>query len=670
MEKSILTKMDPLLVSLIRARGANTPEEILAFINGNQGVFHSPSLMIGMDKAVERINRALNSKEKILIIGDSDSDGITATAILYDYLQKKGALVSFIIPDNGTSSTTLGEEQLIAFNAQGISLVITVDMGISVGDFIGDSKKYGIDIIITDHHETKEEIPECYACIDPKRKGSTYPFSGLSGAGVALKVICALEKDTEKIIKEYCDLVAIGTIADAMPLLDENRNIVRTGLGRINKKMRPGISALLKTAGYNSERPVTASVLGFVVAPRLNAAGRVDNAHLAVELLLCNDCERVKALANLFAEANRERQQIELVAINEAAQIIEKEIDLDKDKIIILQVNDWQQGIAGIVASRIVDRYSLPCIIVSFSNGVGRGSARSVKGFNLFTALGNNKHLLMEYGGHELAAGITVTLDKFDELKENLKKEASLVYEHTGFSLAIKEEALIDEEKININFAQSLLVLEPFGNDNPQPIFLAKNMHIDDIISLANDRHLKFSLSKNGNRYTALYFGRTLREIKCTAGDIVDVYFAMDINTFKKKSQLQLILKKVELSPECMIPAYNEEYELFIAGNEEALPKEAVPEKEDVISVYRYLMRIHSENWKSSMMNPMMMARHISRNFKTDMNFAKLLLSMEILGQLGLAEYERKGNYICARAMSTQGKINLSESALWKKLRG
>lgn len=670
MDKNFLSKMDPLLVSLIRARGANTPEEICAFINGNQGVFHSPSLMIGMDEAVIRINRALSSNEKILIIGDSDSDGITATAILYDYLQKKGAIVSFIIPANGTSSVALNEDQLISFEEQGITLVVTVDMGISVGDFIGDSKKHGIDIIITDHHETKEELPGCYAVIDPKRKGSTYPFSGLSGAGVALKLICALEKDCEKILKEYCDLVAIGTIADAMPLLDENRNIVRMGLSKINSRMRPSISALLKTAGYNSERPVTASVLGFVVAPRLNAAGRVDNAHLAVELLLCNDGERVKTLANLFAEANRERQQIELVAINEAAQLIEKEVDLDVDKIIILKVNDWQQGIAGIVASRIVDRYSLPCIIVSFAQGVGRGSARSVKGFNLFTALGNNKQLLMEYGGHELAAGITVTLDKFDELKENLKKEAALVYEHTGFSLAIKEEARIDEEKINMSFAQSLSVLEPFGNENPQPIFLAKNMHIDDIISLANDRHLKFSLSKNGKRYTALYFGRTLREIKCTAGDIVDIYFAMDINTFKKKTQLQLILKKVELSPECLIPAYNDEYEQYISGKTESLPKEAIPDKDDVISVYRYLMRIHSENWKSSMMNPMMMARHISRNFSSNMNFAKLLLSMEILSQLGLVEYERKGSYICARAMGTQGKINLSESVLWKKLRG
>ncbi len=670
MDNNNYSKMDPLLVSLIKARGANTPEEINAFINGNQGIFHSPSLMVDIDKAVLRILKALSRNEKIIIIGDSDSDGITATAILNDYLLKKGASVSFVIPENGTNSIALNNDVLASFKEQGISLVITVDMGISVGEFIGNSSSYGIDIIITDHHETKDELPDCYAVIDPKRKGSVYPFSGLSGAGVALKLICALENDWEKILDEYCDLVAIGTIADAMPLLDENRNIVKMGLDKINTKMRPSINALLKTAGYNSERPVTASVLGFVVAPRLNAAGRVDKAHLAIELLLCNDSERIKILANLFAEANRERQQIELVALNEAAQLIEKEIDLEKDKIIILKVSDWQQGIAGIVASRIVDRYSLPCIIVSFSQGVGRGSARSVKGFNLFAALGNNKHLLMEYGGHELAAGITITIDKFDELKANLKKEAALVYEHTGFSLAIKEDARIDEEKMNMGFAQSLSVLEPFGNENPQPIFLAKNMHIDDIISLANDRHLKFSLSKNGNRFTALYFGRTLREIKCTAGDTVDVYFAMDINTFKKRTQLQLILKKVDLSPECMVPGYNDEYEKFIIGNNNTLPQEAIPDKDDVISVYRYLMRIHSENWKSAMMNPMMMARHISRNFNRNINFAKLMLSMEILGQLGLAEYERKGSYICAKAMSTQGKINLSESCLWKKLRG
>ncbi len=670
MNTSEFSQLDPLLVSLIRSRGADTPEQINAFINGNSGLFHAPSLMLGMEEAVLRIRLALEQKEKIIIIGDSDSDGITATAILYDYLLKKNADVSFLVPDNGTSSSALGNEALESFSKQGISLVITVDMGISVGDFIGNSNEYGIDIIITDHHETKELLPLCYAVIDPKRKDSTYPFHGLSGAGVALKLACAIEGSSESILEEYCDLVAIGTIADAMPLLDENRNIVRMGLNKINSKMRPAIAALLKTAGYNSERPVTASVLGFVVAPRLNAAGRIDKAHLAIELLLCNDCERVRALANLFAEANRERQQIELIALNEAAQLIENEIDLEKDKIIILRVNEWQQGIAGIVASRIVDRYSLPCIIVSFSHGIGRGSARSVKGFNLFTTLGNNKHLLLEYGGHELAAGITVTLDNFDTLKENLKREAASVFEQTGFALAVKEDAEVEDSRITMAFARSLGVLEPFGNENPQPIFLAKNMHIDDIISLANDRHLKFSLSKNGARYTALYFGRTLREIKCTAGDTVDIYFAMDINTFKKKTQLQLILKKVELSPECMVPGYNEEYEYFISGRSEELPKAAVPDKDDVISVYRYLMRIHTENWKSAMMNPVMMARHISRNFGRNINYAKLMLSVDILSQLGLAEYEKRGSYICAKAMSTQGKINLSESVLWKRLRG
>ncbi len=670
MEVQELNKFDPLLLSLIKSRGPQTEQDIYEFINGNPNVFHSPSCLLGMEKAVQRTRKAIENHENILIIGDSDSDGITATAVLYDYLLKKGAKVSFLIPDNGTNSDALSNSKLNEYANNGFNLVITVDMGISVGDFIGDFDKYNLDIIITDHHETKDSLPSVYSVIDPKRKDSSYPFSGLSGAGVALKLCCGIEGDSFGVLNEYCDLVAIGTIADAMPLLDENRNIVRIGLNKINTKMRPAIGALLKTAGFNSERQVTASVLGFVVAPRLNAAGRINKSDLAIELLLSNDNERIKELSAMFAEANRERQQIELVALNEAAQLIENEIDLDKDRIIILKVNEWQQGIAGIVASRIVDRYSLPCIIVSFANGVGRGSARSVKGFNLFSILGENKHLLMEYGGHELAAGITVTLDKFDELKQNLLLRAEEIYDINGYSMAIKEEAIVEQDKLTMEFAGSLTVLEPFGNENPQPIFLTKGVLVEDVISLANDRHLKFTLQKNGVRYTALYFGRTIREIKCTAGDTIDIYFAMDINTFKKKKQLQLIIKKAELSPECIVPGYSEEYEQYISGNVSVLPEAAVPDKEDVISVYRYLTRINNENWRSCLLNPYMMSRHISRNFNTAMNYAKLMLSIEILVQLRLAEFEKHGSYICTAVKRTQGKINLSESALYKKLRG
>ena len=266
------TNINPRLRSLIMARGATTDAEIERFINGNKGLFHSPGLLTDMDKAVNRIRTAILGGERIMVIGDSDTDGITATAILVDYLKQASADVDFFIPKNGENGKTLQADEQNRLKSEGYSLVITVDMGISSCDASID----GLDIIITDHHECRTDLPDCLAIIDPKRKGDEYPFAGLSGAGVALKLICAVDGDTQKIFDRYCDLVAIGTIADAMPLIDENRNIVKSGLDKINIKMRPAISALLKTAGYNFERQVTASVVGFVIAPRINAAGRID----------------------------------------------------------------------------------------------------------------------------------------------------------------------------------------------------------------------------------------------------------------------------------------------------------------------------------------------------------------------------------------------------------
>ncbi len=659
------TDINPRLRALIMARGAKTDEEIARFIDGNKGIFHSPMLLSDMDKASIRIRRAIDSGERVMIIGDSDTDGITATAILLDYLNSKGVRADFFIPKNGENGKTLQADEQMRLLSEGYTLVITVDMGISSCE----ASLPGLDIIITDHHECRSELPECYAIIDPKRRGEKYPFSGLSGAGVALKLICAVDGDTEKMFGAYCDLVAIGTIADAMPLIDENRNIVKSGLDKLNLKMRPAISALLKTAGFNFERQITASVVGFVVAPRINAAGRIDRSGTAVEMLLSQDYDRIKKTALMFADANRERQQLELVAVNEATELIDKYVDTDKENIIVLRVNDWQQGIAGIVASRIVDRYSLPCVIVSFTDGIGRGSARSTKGFNLFSLLEDCRDLLMEFGGHELAAGITVADENYEEVKKRLIESAARIYNDVKSGFSLKEDAVINAEDINADFARSLNVLEPFGSENPQPVFLCRDMAIDDIISLANDRHLKFSLEKDGRRYTALYFGRTLREIKCTTGDVVNVYFAMDVNTSKNKNSLQLIIKKIDISPQYLSNGYEDEYERFMAG-QESLSADAIPDKTDVISVYSYLMRLDNSDWEERLINPVTMARYISRSFSRDINYAKLMLSVNILSELKMARYKMKGSYLCALAIPAAGKINISESPLWRRLKG
>lgn len=658
--------INPILRSIIASRGAVTKEQVELFIKGNEGMFHLPLLLNGMDRAAERIRRAIDISETVMVIGDSDTDGITAAAVVCDYLRKKGLNPLLFIPKNGENGHALSSEEVTAVRDKGVTLIITVDMGISCCDC---ADVEGIDVIVTDHHECKNGLPVCYAVVDPKEKDSKYPFSGLSGAGVALKLICAVDGKTDEIFNEYCDLVAIGTIADAMPLTDENRNIVKSGIDKINKKMRPAISALLKTAGYNFERNVTASVIGFVIAPRINAAGRIDLSVRAAETLLDNDYNTVSQAANEFAEANRERQHIEMLALNEAITLIDQTVDLSKERIIVLKVYDWQQGIAGIVASRIVDRYSLPCIVISFTDGVGRGSARSIKGYNLFSVLEKSEKLLVEYGGHELAAGITVNESDFEELSSQLRANASELFTEDTEKSAPLMDAEITTDEINITFASSLCILEPFGSENPQPVFLCKGMVIEDIISLANDRHLKFTLEKDGNKYTALYFGRTLSEIKCTPGDFVDVYFAMDVNTFKKHKNLQLIIKRIDLSPECLCVGYEREYDDFMQ-NKGKLPEKAIPEMSDVITVYRYLRRLNCDNWEDRLLNPVMVSRFISRNFNCDMNYAKLMLSVNILAELNMAKCLLKGSYFCAEAIPAEGKINISASPLWRRLKG
>lgn len=667
-----LCETDLIIANILVSRGISTPDAAKSFLYSNDKLFHNPFLLQDMKRAVCRVELAIKKNEKILIVGDSDTDGITATTCLLHYLRSLGATADFHIPDNGDNNCVWEEDPSAGF-AEQYRLIITVDTGISAGGGISLFRKSGVDVIVTDHHECKSTLPDCYAVINPKRRDSEYPFGCLSGAGVALKLIYALAMsrgNAREVFWRYCDLVAIGTVADAMPLVDENRFIVKSGLEVINKKKRVSLDVLLRTAGYNFDRPVTASSTGFVVAPRLNAAGRIGRADLAVELLMCENFCDAKKMAEQLAVANRERQQLEVVAVKEATLLVDSEVNLDKDRIIILKVDNWQQGIPGIVASRLMDRYALTCIIVSFTDGVGRGSARSIKGFDIYDAISRNKHLLLEYGGHELAAGFAVLEENFEMLAADLKRQAHDVYEAHGFENNVLVEAELEVDKMTIDFAGQVSKLEPFGAGNSQPVFLAKNMEIEDIISLANNRHLKLSLLKDDKVFTGLIFGHTANELKCTAGDIVDIAFALDINISKGANILQLIIKKVDIASNCLCEGYEQEYYDFIDGKIDILPSEATPDRSDVIDVYSYLLRTANGSDANCQCNPAALARTISRCYNRKMNFAKLILSLDILRELNMADYQLQGKHIVVSAKCLAHKTNLADSALWKKIRG
>lgn len=661
-------QIDPIVADILLQRGITTVQQAQNFLFGKQMIYHDPMTMQDMPRAVARIWQAIKRQENILIVGDSDADGITATAVLLMYLRSVGAKVTYYIPTSEEiMSFWQGKKRDVI---EGISLILTVDTGISSS--LENTAFAGIDVIITDHHECKRRLPMVYAVIDPKRRDDTYPFAQLSGAGVALKLICALAAQSGNPQDEflrYCDLVAIGTVADAMPLHDENRCIVKQGLARIQKRQRVGLDMLLKSAAYNFHRPITASSAGFVIAPRLNAAGRIGRSDLAIDLLCTEDYAQARALSEKLAQLNRDRQQLEGVSVEKATALMEQEFNPDNDRLIFLRVEDWPTGMPGIVASRLVDRYALPCIIVSFSDGVGRGSGRSIKGFDMFRAIEDHAELLTEFGGHELAAGFTVTEEHFDSFRRAMQQQAQAVFLQNGYQQKLPISATLSFSQITIGLARQLQLLEPFGMENIQPLFLTKEVMLEELMPLANARHMRLTLSKDGKTFTGLMFGRTLRELACTVGDTVDIIYALDIHVGKDDENLQLIIKSMEVSQCCQVDSYECEYKRFMAGEIHHLPDAAIPDRKDIIDVYSYLLRTMGEADAAIPRYQTVMARRISRAFGKPFNYSQLMLSLHVLSELKMVELTDTGHQIQIRVNCCKEKKNLTQSALWKRLK-
>lgn len=658
-----------IIADILMKRGMNEVDKAQEFLFGKSHCFHDPMGMRDMEKAVMRIWQAIDSKENILIVGDSDADGITATAVMLQYLRSVDAHVDYYIPAN---------EEIQRFwhgddgsRIEQIGLIITVDTGISV---LSDSVwSHAVDVIVTDHHECKKQLPAVYAVIDPKRADDAYPFSCLSGAGVALKVVCAmaaLRGDATAEFFRYCDMVAIGTVADAMPLIDENRYIVRQGLAMMQKRQRVGLDMLLRSAGYNFNRPITASSTGFVIAPRLNAAGRIDRSDLAIELLCTDNHAQARTLSEKLAQLNRDRQQMESVAVEAAASMVEQEIDWEHEPLILLRVEDWPTGIPGIVASRIVDRYAVPCIIVSFTGGIGRGSGRSIKGFDIFSAIEDCASWLTEFGGHELAAGFTVTDENFAAFRDEILRRSREKHGQCGYGHGLSIAAELSASQITMELARQLQLLEPFGMENSQPLFVTREVLLDELMPLANVRHMRFTLKKDNKTFIGLMFGHSLRELRCTSGDLVDIVYALDINVGRNGEQLQLIVKKMEVSQRCLVQGYEVEYDRFMTGAAESLPPEAVPDRRDIIDVYSYLLRTMGEADASVPRYQTVMARRISRAFGKPFNYSQLMLSLQVLSELKMVELSYIGKQIQVKVNCCNEKKNLTQSALWKRLKG
>ncbi len=535
-----------LLATVLVNRNIVNEKDIELFLNPTRNDFHDPYLMPDMKKAVDRIIEAINNNEKTIIYGDYDVDGITSITVLSKFLKEIGLNVGHYVPNRLNEGYGLNKDAIKKIADNGYKLIITVDCGISGTEEIKYAYELGMEVIVTDHHEPLEELPKALAVIDCKRKDNKYPFNSLAGVGVAFKLIQAIGiklNIKEKEYLKFLDIVCIGTISDIVPLIDENRVIAKLGLKLIEQTRFPGIKSLLDVSGY---KEINSNTISFGIAPRINACGRMGHETDAVELFLTENIVEANKITNTLNEYNKTRQEIEKKIFEEALQKI-KEEELDKNNAIVLGGENWHHGVIGIVASKITELYFKPTILVCFEGNEGKGSGRSVPGFDLHGALCNSSEYLEKYGGHEMAVGLSLKKDKFEDFKkafENLAKEA-----HTEEIIpVIKIDKEINLKDIKIESVKQLKLLEPFGEANKTPIFIYKNLRIDSIRALSEGKHLKLTLKDENTIINAIGFNMGQYAEEYLIGDKIDVIGVLEINMFNGIENVQINMKDLRKS--------------------------------------------------------------------------------------------------------------------------
>lgn len=535
--------ISPLTAIILYNRGIREDGQIRDFLARDLSGMHDPFLMKDMDKAVERILLAKKNNEKITIYGDYDVDGITSIAILYKYLKNMGLEVGFYVPDRMVEGYGVNRDALDKIKADGTAVIITVDTGITAIEEADYAKSIGIDFIITDHHECKESIPDVYAAIDPKRKDCEYPFKSLAGVGVVFKLIQALDssESIENLMDEYADLMCLGTVADISPLIDENRVIVTEGLKRFKTTKNIGLKALIDVS--TNGKAITTSTIGYTIAPRINASGRLGCASTSVELFLTEDEEEAAKLADSLCHENTLRQQTEQKMFKEALEYIEQHPEIKDDDILVIPHENWHHGIVGIVSSKITEKYYKPSILFAVDGDSAKGSGRSIAGFNLFGALENCSGLLEKFGGHELAAGLTIKSENIEAFRKKINEYSKGRIEDMTLVPTISLDAQIKVPYITIDTVHDINKLQPFGVNNPTPSFSVRNIKIHRISVMSEGKHLRMTLYKDGKYLDTVGFGMGDYYSMFKEGDYIDVAFALDINDYKGFQNVQLILK-------------------------------------------------------------------------------------------------------------------------------
>lgn len=643
-----------LLARLLASRGIAEPEGARRFLYGQTGLL-DPYLLRGMDRAVKRLKQAVDRGEKVAVYGDYDVDGITSSCLMADCLTRLGLDCAIYIPDRIEEGYGLNTDAVEALHGQGVSLIVTVDCGVTAAAEALHAASLGVDMIITDHHECQERLPEAVAVIDPKRQDCAYPNKNLAGVGVAFKLACALTGDERQCMTLYGDLAAVGTIADIMPVTGENREIIKQGLDIINTNPRPGFLSLIEMSGIGGGKRLTPSNVSYSIAPRINAAGRLGRTAAAVSLISAGNAADAERSAAELCDMNRRRQAIEQDIMNSALLIAGQAPARDP---LVLCSDDWHQGIVGIVASRLADVYKVPVVMITFEGDAGKGSCRSYNGFNLFDALQSLSDHLESFGGHAMAAGLNIRRDRVGSFRAALAEYYAANRPKEAHSLEL-DLCADSVELLDIDSVRALELLEPYGNGNPVPQFCFLGAVLESVTPIGQGKHLKLTVSKSGRKFSCVYFSMTRDDLGAMPGDRVDIAFTPQLNEYRLHVSVQLHIidiRRFESEPLCVKLITSE------ALDEEDILRLPEPARDDFTRVWRRLNQrecaLSGELWQA-----------LDGLTQSGTDIINLCVCLNVFAELGLISLRLEGGLLNIAVSDGKTKVNLDSSKLVLRLK-
>ncbi|MCQ2484880.1 MAG: single-stranded-DNA-specific exonuclease RecJ [Clostridia bacterium] len=647
--------ISPYAALLASARGINSVEDAERFFGFSQAQTADPMDFPDMYPAVMRIRKALDNFERIAVYGDYDCDGVTATTLLYSYLEMQGADVVYSVPNRHTDGYGLNYEAIDKMSRMGAKLIITVDNGISAVEEAEYIKQLEMDMIVTDHHLPGDTLPEAVAVVDPHREDCRLEFKDYAGVGVAYKLICALEGEENDVTESFLDLAAIGTIADVMPLYSENREIVRRGVELIADSDRVGLQALIEVAGL-SDKTIKSGNVAFGLSPRINAAGRIGSAERAIQLLLCDDFDEALELANEINNDNAERQRIEQDILTEAVGQINSNPQWQFDNVLVVSGDGWHDGVIGIVASRLTELYGKPSIVITVDGENAKGSGRSIDGFNLYDALCCCADCLTHYGGHTLAAGLGLESDRIDEFRKAVNNYAD------GIEMPFPTQNIdfkINPKCVDVDLLSTIEMLEPFGAGNPQPVFGLYNMTVTEITPIGGGKHLRFGLKREGITLAALKFRMTKAECPYEIGDVVDVAASFEPNDYMGQLRVSVLVKNIKLHNvnEDELLGSMRMFERLMGGRKGSFSG-ITPDRSFIAGVYKYIRNHDRWHFDNEML--------CYRLGLPAADYAKVCIAVQALLELGTVIRDENGG-LTLPEVST--KVNLEDAPVFEKIK-